>query len=197
MVNESSEPQTTAPAAQGEPPRPEGRTEERGGRPRGGGGRGGGRFGRRKVCAFCVDKIDYIDYKDAGRLRRYISERGKIEPRRKTGTCAKHQRRLTVAIKRARHVALLPFTASHARPTGAPPPFRREQEQPAPAEPAPASAAPADDAAASANNAGAPADEDAGAAPDTPADTLPAEPAPETADDSTADAAPIEEEAQA
>ena len=80
----------------------------------GGGGGGGGRFGaRRKVCAFCVDKIDNIDYKDAGKLRRYISERGKIEPRRKTGTCARHQRRLTIAIKRARHLALLPYTADH------------------------------------------------------------------------------------
>src|SRR5438105_10671896 len=75
-----------------------------------------GRFiPRRKVCAFCVDHIDYIDYKDPGRLRRYVSERGKIEPRRKTGTCARHQRTLTQAIKRARHVALLPFTAAHVR----------------------------------------------------------------------------------
>ncbi len=70
---------------------------------------------RRKVCAFCVDKVTSIDYKDAGRLRRYISERGKIEPRRKTGTCAKHQRTLTVALKRARHIALLPFTGAHMR----------------------------------------------------------------------------------
>lgn len=73
---------------------------------------------RRKVCAFCVDKIDDIDYKDVARLRRYLSDRGKIEPRRKTGTCAKHQRCLTVAIKRARHVALLPFTAEHIRESG-------------------------------------------------------------------------------
>lgn len=72
---------------------------------------GGGRYyPRRKVCAFCMDRIDYIDYKDIGRLRRYISERGKIEPRRQTGTCAKHQRALATAIKRARHVALVPFT---------------------------------------------------------------------------------------
>jgi small subunit ribosomal protein S18 len=75
-----------------------------------------GRFiPRRKVCAFCVDHIDFIDYKDPSRLRRYVSERGKIEPRRKTGTCARHQRTLTQAIKRARHVALLPFTAAHIR----------------------------------------------------------------------------------
>ncbi|MHB0869504.1 MAG: 30S ribosomal protein S18 [Chloroflexota bacterium] len=70
------------------------------------------------MCAFCVDKIDNIDYKDVARLRRYLSDRGKIEPRRKTGTCAKHQRRLTVAMKRARHVALLPFTAEHIRESG-------------------------------------------------------------------------------
>jgi small subunit ribosomal protein S18 len=84
----------------------------RSGGPRRGGG-GGGRFGgRRKVCGFCVDNIDEVDYKDIARLRRYISERGKIEPRRKLGTCARHQRSLTVAIKRARHVALLPFTTA-------------------------------------------------------------------------------------
>ena len=86
-------------------------------RPRRRGG-GGGRFGRRRVCAFCVDKIVKIDYKDPGKLRRYISDRGKIEPRRKTGTCAGHQRMLTIALKRARHVALLPFTAEHIHVTG-------------------------------------------------------------------------------
>lgn len=64
---------------------------------------------RKKVCAFCVDKIDYIDYKDTTRLRKYVSERAKILPRRVTGTCAKHQRQLTLAIKRARHVALMPY----------------------------------------------------------------------------------------
>ena len=64
---------------------------------------------RRKVCNFCVDKIQQIDYKDTGKLRRYVSERGKILPRRTTGTCAMHQRQLTVAIKRARQIALLPF----------------------------------------------------------------------------------------
>jgi len=87
-------------------------------RPRRRPGGGGGRFGRRRVCAFCVDKVDKIDYKDPGKLRRYISDRGKIEPRRKTGTCAGHQRMLTVALKRARHVALLPFTAEHIHVTG-------------------------------------------------------------------------------
>jgi small subunit ribosomal protein S18 len=70
---------------------------------------------RRKVCGFCAEKLPYIDYKDVNRLRRYLSERGKIEPRRKTGTCARHQRALTVALKRARHVALLPFVGPHAR----------------------------------------------------------------------------------
>mgnify|MGYP000757099946 FL=1 len=70
-----------------------------------------GRKARKKVCAFCVDKVENIDYKDIARLRRYMSERGKILPRRVTGTCARHQRELTVAIKRARHLALLPYTA--------------------------------------------------------------------------------------
>ncbi|MBO5783947.1 MAG: 30S ribosomal protein S18 [Clostridia bacterium] len=70
-----------------------------------------GRKGHRKVCQFCVDKIDYIDYKDVARLRRCMSERAKILPRRVTGTCARHQRGLTTAIKRARQVALVPFIA--------------------------------------------------------------------------------------
>jgi small subunit ribosomal protein S18 len=65
-----------------------------------------------------VDKVTYIDYKDIARLRRHLSERGKIEPRRKTGTCARHQRALATAIKRARHVALLPFTGEHMRVSG-------------------------------------------------------------------------------
>ena len=69
----------------------------------------GGRKGHRKVCQFCVDKIDYIDYKDVDRLRRCMSERAKILPRRVTGTCARHQRDLTTAIKRARQIALVPF----------------------------------------------------------------------------------------
>ncbi len=71
----------------------------------------GGRKGRRKVCQFCVDKVDAIDYKDVARLRRFMSERAKILPRRVTGTCARHQRELTVAIKRARQIALLPFVS--------------------------------------------------------------------------------------
>ena len=68
-----------------------------------------------KVCAFCADKIA-IDYKDIGRLRRYVSDRGKIEPRRRTGVCAKHQRSLALAIKRARFLALLPYAPSHINP---------------------------------------------------------------------------------
>ena len=64
---------------------------------------------RRKVCKFCVDKVEHIDYKDASKLKYYLSERSKILPRRMTGTCAMHQRQLTDAIKRARHVALLPY----------------------------------------------------------------------------------------
>jgi small subunit ribosomal protein S18 len=69
---------------------------------------GGGRR-RRKVCQFCVDKVQQIDYKDTARLRKFTSDRGKILPRRMTGTCAHHQRQLTEAIKRARQIALLPF----------------------------------------------------------------------------------------
>jgi len=66
---------------------------------------------KRKVCNFCVEKLDGIDYKDTTRLRKYISERGKILPRRISGNCAKHQRGLTTAVKRARTIALLPFVA--------------------------------------------------------------------------------------
>ena len=67
------------------------------------------RKSRKKVCAFCMDKIETIDYKDVPRLKRYLSDRAKIIPRRVTGTCARHQRQLTVAVKRARHVAFLPY----------------------------------------------------------------------------------------
>lgn len=66
---------------------------------------------KKKVCAFCTEKIVYIDYKDTSRLRRFISERSKILPRRITGNCAKHQRALTTAIKRARHIALIPYVS--------------------------------------------------------------------------------------
>ena len=64
---------------------------------------------RKKVCLFCADKIDYIDYKDTNRLKKFVTERAKILPRRISGACAKHQRQLTTAIKRARHVALMPY----------------------------------------------------------------------------------------
>jgi small subunit ribosomal protein S18 len=70
--------------------------------------------GRRR-CILCVDGIDVVDYKQVGFLRNFLTDRGKIKPRHKTGTCGKHQRRLTVAIKRARHLALLPHTAEHIR----------------------------------------------------------------------------------
>lgn len=70
-----------------------------------------GRRPRRKVCSFCVDKVEHIDYKDVAKLRRFVTERGKILPRRISGNCAKHQRQVTLAIKRARNIALLPFTA--------------------------------------------------------------------------------------
>lgn len=70
-----------------------------------------GRRPKKKICSFCVDKITDIDYKEIPKLRRYITERGKILPRRISGNCAKHQRQVTLAIKRARNIALLPFTA--------------------------------------------------------------------------------------
>lgn len=90
--------------------------ERRSGPPRPRGERRGGRFvPRPKVCQFCVDKVKTIDYKQADMLRRFLSERGKIRPRRQTGTCARHQRYLTVAIKRARHLALLPFVGQQSR----------------------------------------------------------------------------------
>src|SRR3979409_445392 len=107
----------TAPAAPTGGPRPGPRRRPGEFGPSGGGG--GRKFTpRRKVCQFCVDKIKEVDYKDLGRLRRFLSERGKIEPRRKTGTCAAHQRSLNVALKRARQLAPLPFTAEHIRITG-------------------------------------------------------------------------------
>lgn len=84
-------------------------------RPERGPGGGRGRFQRRRVCAFCVDKIENIDYKDINMLRRFLSDQAQIESRRRTGTCARHQRRLTTAIKRARYLALVPYTAEHIR----------------------------------------------------------------------------------
>lgn len=73
---------------------------------------------KRKVCAFCKDKVARIEYKNSVQLQPYISDRGKIEPRRRTGTCAKHQRLVATAIKRARHLALLPYVPAHVRKTG-------------------------------------------------------------------------------
>ena len=73
---------------------------------------------KRRFCSFCGDKVETIDYKDPSKLRRYISSKGKIEPRRKTGTCAKHQRALATAIKRARHLALLPYVPAHIYKSG-------------------------------------------------------------------------------
>jgi small subunit ribosomal protein S18 len=97
------------------------------GRPSYGSGSGGDRrprreyrqsYNRRKVCQFCVDKTTYIDYKDVNKLRRYLSDRARIEPRRTSGTCAKHQRRLSMAIKRARILALLPYTPEQLKTLG-------------------------------------------------------------------------------
>jgi small subunit ribosomal protein S18 len=85
---------------------------------RGGGERSGpaGRYRRSpRVCMFCTDRAKHIDYKDANMLHRFMTERGKIMPRRQTGTCSKHQRALARAVKRARHLALLPFTTEHVR----------------------------------------------------------------------------------
>ena len=99
----------TTPAAPSPAPRPPqgGRPP---GRPPGRGGRPRGRYApRRKVCSFCVEHVKHIDYKDVERIRRYISDRAKIEPRRRSGVCAKHQRALRLAIQRARHLALVPF----------------------------------------------------------------------------------------
>jgi small subunit ribosomal protein S18 len=92
------------------PARPRGPRPERSGQRR-------NRFGPRppKTCPFCAQKVKYIDYKTADQLRRYLTDHGKIKARRKIGTCAKHQRRLALAIKRARHVALLPFTSESTR----------------------------------------------------------------------------------
>lgn len=91
-----------------------GRGSDRGPRRGGPGGPGGGRkqyFRRRKVCKFCEEKIDFIDYKDVRTVSQFVSDRGKILPRRLTGTCSPHQRLLTVAIKRARNLAFIPFAS--------------------------------------------------------------------------------------
>jgi len=106
-------PQTASPAAPSGPPAAGGPSGPRpGGRPGGPPRRGKRGFVRKKkVCRFCVDRVDFIDYKKAEVLSPFVQERGKILPRRMTGTCARHQRWLTVAIKRAQNIALLPFAA--------------------------------------------------------------------------------------
>ena len=120
----STPPAPAAPAAPGASsaaPRPPG---PGGGRPPGGGGRGRDRkgrpryFPRRKVCPFKAGHLTHIDYKDVDMLKRFISDRGRIEPRRKTGVSAKYQRPLAMALKRARHLALLPYTIGHILETG-------------------------------------------------------------------------------
>ena len=111
----------------------------------GGRGRGRGRYvPRRKVCPFCVNKVKVIDYKDIALLRRFISERGRMEPRRKTGVCARHQRVLSVALKRARHIALLPYTAEHVRQMGGLAPREYAARGPLRRGPAPAAPVPED-----------------------------------------------------
>jgi len=97
------------------------------GKPSGGArrpGRWGGKYApKRKFCSFCAGKINSIDYKDTGMLGRFISDRGKIEPRRRTGTCNRHQHTLAAAIKQARHIALLPFVPEHIHRQGQVPPL--------------------------------------------------------------------------
>lgn len=153
---EASTPQRegAAPAA-GAAPRPAGPMGgPRGPRPAGGPrsfGPPGARRPRRKVCVFCVDKVKRIDYKDKARLQRFLSDRARIEPRRKSGSCAKHQRMLTTALKRARFMALLPYTAEHVRGmmsardralAGGPPPERPPRPPYRPYAPRPEGAAP-------------------------------------------------------
>lgn len=153
---EASTPQRegAAPAA-GAAPRPAGPMGgPRGPRPAGGPrsfGPPGARRPRRKVCVFCVDKVKRIDYKDKARLQRFLSDRARIEPRRKSGSCAKHQRMLTTALKRARFMALLPYTAEHVRGmmsardraiAGGPPPERPARPPYRPYTPRPEGAAP-------------------------------------------------------
>jgi len=105
--------ETTAPAAPARSDGPGGRPGGPGGRGPGGPGGPGGRkfFRRKKVCKFCTEKIDAISYRDVRLLQGFVAERGKIVPRRLTGVCTTHQRRLTKAIKQARNIALLPFAA--------------------------------------------------------------------------------------
>ena len=105
--SESGAPAPHAPSGPGSGPRPGG------GRPQGGPGGRGKFFRRKKVCKFCTEKIDAIPYRDVRLLQGFVAERGKIVPRRLTGVCTTHQRRLTRAIKQARNIALLPFAARY------------------------------------------------------------------------------------
>jgi small subunit ribosomal protein S18 len=116
-MSQPQESPAEAPSQAAPPTGPQPAQEEGGpGGDRRGGPRPRGRYApRRRVCQFCADKVETIDYKDIGRLRRFVSERGKIEPRRKTSTCARHQRKMAEAVKRARHLALLPYTSEHIR----------------------------------------------------------------------------------
>jgi len=120
MADETATTTTPAATAEGGAPRAEGDRGPRGSRPGGrpggvggGGGREGGRkfFRRKKVCKFCVEKIDSVNYKDVRLLGQFVAESGKIVPRRLTGVCTPHQRRLADAIKQARNIALLPFAS--------------------------------------------------------------------------------------
>jgi small subunit ribosomal protein S18 len=108
---ESSSGPSTGPSSA--PPRSGGRPGGPGGRPSGGPGGRGKFFRRKKVCKFCTEKIDAIPYRDVRLLQGFVAERGKIVPRRLTGVCTTHQRRLTRAIKQARNIALLPFATRH------------------------------------------------------------------------------------
>ena len=129
----------------------------RSGPPRGGPRRGRPRYyARRKVCGFCVNHVTYIDYKDTATLKRYLSDQFKIESRRKTGTCSKHQRGLAGAVKRARHLAMLPYSRTHRLPGGDR--FEQSSRRPPPPPP-PAAPAPDETAADSAPSAEAPSDE--------------------------------------
>jgi len=150
----SNAPRESAAPAAGAAPRAAGPMGPRGPRPAGGSrsfGPPGARRPRRKVCVFCVEKVKRIDYKDRPRLQRFLSDRARIEPRRKSGTCAKHQRMLTTALKRARYMALLPYTAEHIRGmmsardralAGGPPPPRPERPPYRPYAPRPEGAGP-------------------------------------------------------
>src|SRR5260221_9023509 len=123
MADENQEVSTPSPRPQGG--RPDGPRPDRGP-----GGRDGGRkfFRRKKVCKFCVEKIDDINYKDVRLLGQFVAERGKIVPRRLTGVCTPHQRRLTAAIKRARNIALLPVAARENKLTAEKPGAGEQQE---------------------------------------------------------------------